>query len=384
MPGHCWDNWIPGVLTKRQLGTLCREEVLRNAQLDAIDQSSIDLSVGDEAYKLKAGSVKPSGDQYLRRIRETGLVDRLEAETDGGYVLEPRNTYLFKLRESLYTGVLRDSPLHGQATAKSSIGRVDVLARLIVDGMDTYEEFNPAGLTVSTGEMFLEISPMTFPVRVKSGIRLTQLRLICGQPEDVEITGTQVYGTLLKNAPKKDGSLSVDLANTAQIAGRMVAAFKAKRGPGHKPICLWKNPLDLPNPVNYWTTEVSDEKTGRFKIAPDEFYIFRSSERITVPKGIAVYCRAIDETIGEIRIHYAGFVHPFFGTGRADGLEGTPLIFEVRGHGISVNLRDKEKLARLTFYRMSEDADEEGLPAAAVDDYMNQELQLSKFFGAWT
>ena len=100
---------------------------------------------------------------------------------------------------------------------------------------------------------------------------------------------------------------------------------------------------------------------------------------VPVPKGIAVYCRASDETIGEMRIHYAGFVHPFFGLERSDGRRGTPLIFEVRGHELDVSLMNREKMARLEFYRMSEDAMQE--PHSG--QYATQSLKLSKFFAAW-
>jgi hypothetical protein len=56
-----------------------------------------------------------------------------------------------------------------------------------------------------------------------------------------------------------------------------------------------------------------------------------------------------------MRIHYAGFVHPWFGLNRGDDKEGTPLIFEVRGHDLPTVLGHKEKLARLEYYRMSKD-----------------------------
>ena len=97
---------------------------------------------------------------------------------------------------------------------------------------------------------------------------------------------------------------------------------------------------------------------------------------------MAAYCRAIDETIGEMRIHYAGFVHPFFGFSRKDGVPGTPLIFEVRGHDLNVSLIHREKLARLTFYRMSEDAKESD-SASDKAMYNEQELKLSNYFGDW-
>ena len=87
----------------------------------------------------------------------------------------------------------------------------------------------------------------------------------------------------------------------------------------------------------------------------------------------------MDESLGEMRIHYAGFVHPHFGLNRSDGKEGAPLIFEVRGHNVDVLLTDAEILARLYIYRMSEHA-----PAlAGATSYSNQELTLSRAFKNW-
>jgi dCTP deaminase len=89
--------------------------------------------------------------------------------------------------------------------------------------------------------------------------------------------------------------------------------------------------------------------------------------------------------MGEMRIHYAGFVHPYFGLYREDKTKGTPLIFEVRGHQVPVSLADKEKMANLIFYRMSEDAPDlsEEEQAAEAKGYGSQDLKLSNFFDEW-
>ena len=119
----------------------------------------------------------------------------------------------------------------------------------------------------------------------------------------------------------------------------------------------------------------------RLKLETGKFYILRSKERIALPPGVAVYARAMDETLGEMRIHYAGFVHPFFGLNRGDGKEGTPLIFEVRAHNIDVTLRDGERLAQLNFFRMSDNAVKD--PTQKSTKYNEQELTLSKYFADW-
>jgi hypothetical protein len=54
----------------------------------------------------------------------------------------------------------------------------------------------------------------------------------------------------------------------------------------------------------------------------------------------------------------------------------------VRGHDVDANLIHGEKMARMTFYRMSEDAvpDQDTNKQA----YNEQTLKLSTFFGDWT
>ncbi len=346
----------------------------------------MDLHLTDEGYLLEGGSIKPSGRGYLHFIEQNRLATPLTPE-DGTYVLKPRTTYLFKVRERL-SNQLAEAGIHGQATAKSSIGRLDVLARLVVDGTAGYEGFNPDELYSSNGEMFLEITPMTFSVRVKKDTSLSQLRLFYGEPRLCEMRGPQLWNTALHDlAPTNcrkppDDSLSVDLTDV-HIGGLDVAVLEASADA--EPIQLWKDSATAkPDPCRYWRFLRAD-KNKRFRINQKSFYILRSAERLRLPAGLAAYCRAIDETIGEMRIHYAGFVHPFFGCDRRDDKRGTPLIFEVRGHDLNVSLIHREKLARLTFYRMSRDAparkDAEGTQADSK--YNDQELQVSTLFGEW-
>ena len=384
-----WDRWIPGVLSRAQVTALIDGKSLENFDSKACDHSSIDLHVTGEAYLLTQGSVKPSGSDYLRSLEDQGLVTKLEGrEKAGGYVLAPRTTYLFRLKERLgTTNEFKSADFYGQSTAKSSIGRLDVLARLIVDGSQLYEGFTPNALKEGNGCLFLEVTPITFPIIVHEGDSLTQLRFFIGKPEDSEIHGETISKVLLPDGKYCDSMLSANLKNV-KIAGEDAVAFRSREAGDRSPVDLAASKA-LP-PSDYWEIVPSD-KNHRLQIRAGSFYIIRSYEKIAVPAGVAVYCRAIDESIGEIRIHYAGFVHPFFRLERQDGQTGTPLIFEVRGHDLNVSLNHKEKMAKLTFYRMSEDASEEkkvvaaaGGSATSKSPYMDQTLQLSKHFGPWT
>lgn len=377
MPARPWDSWIPGVLSKSQVSDLVRGGYIVSKVDPSIDHSSIDLHLDNEAYMLTSGSVKPTGNKYLHMLTSNGLAEQFHPNSEGIFTLSPKCTYVFRISERLQD--ILDSKLFGRATAKSSVGRVDVLARLIVDGASVYEGFDKGEVS---GEMFLEITPMTFPVSVKEGIALTQLRFFQDNPIVSEIGGDILFEHVIKNseASAAKGSLSVSL-EPVSFGGKDICAYCASAGSGpYNPIPLW-NHEDPPDPCNYWKAVSADPDTRRLQIQEDSFYILRSVEKICLPPGVAVYCRASDESIGEIRIHYAGFVHPMFGQNRDDNDEGTPLIFEVRGHDVNVSLGHGEILARLHFYRMSEDCDTD--EDATPTEYTNQNLKVSKFFSEW-
>jgi len=398
-----WKDWIPGVLSKEQVQELCKEEYIKNVKdwdrkkksENPIDHSSIDLTLSKEGHEMVNGSIKPTRDDvYKRTILQNPLYAKVhDAESDGIFLLEKKHTYVFALNEKLDGRRLKNSPIYGRATAKSSVGRVDVLARLIVDKMDHYEYFDPGKLPDKEVEMFLEITPITFNVRVKSGEPLSQLRLFYYHPDNSRMQGKELYKCLLRREESvEDETLSVDLSGTKvfkndkSVYRDNIAGFKGKVEQNIA-IDLWKHKeIDRPDPNDYWECIEANEKK-RFLVEKDHFYILRSKERLRLPEGIAVYCRAIDEAIGEMRIHYAGFAHPFFGKDRKDKKEGTPLIFEIRGHNINVNLVDDERLARLLFYRMSKDCKrpdpEDYEEDEEKDDYNEQELRLSKFFRRW-
>ncbi len=384
MPNDEIKQWSPGVLCRKQLKFLCDNDQIHgvNKPNTCCGLSSIDLCLSDEAYDMIEGSVKPAGkdEYYSTMLRNNNLAIKLDPERGEIFLLKKGNTYVFRLMEKLQIG--KYPYIHGQATAKSTIGRVDVLARLIVDGMDCYDSFEPKNIN---GDMYLEISPITFDVRVKPGIALTQLRLFKGEPENslVKKNEIELYGENILNPNNDEYTLSVDLSNCdIRNVTEATAAFFARRhernGDKLTPIDLWVKGKSKrkKRPCEYWLFQKSNN--NRLKIENAAFYILRSMEKIALPHTLAIYCKAMDETIGEMRIHYAGFVHPFFGLNREDQKVGTPLIFEVRGHDLDVSLGHGEKMAKLQFYRMSESPRK-----PKSKPYDNQTLKLSDLFLDW-
>jgi len=218
------NRWIPGALSKRQLKQLCRPGWIEDVDManDPVGYSAVDLTLSSEGYQMLEGCIKPFGESYDQILKNKRFAKPLEKRD--AFILEPKQTYVFLLNERLGAKLLTSKAVYGQATARSSVGRVDVLARLIVDGMNSYEGFSPEYLRETTGQMYLEITPITFRVRVKPGIALSQLRLFYGNPENCEITARELFGTVLQGSNFTDGSLSVDLSDDPEIGG---CAFRA-------------------------------------------------------------------------------------------------------------------------------------------------------------
>jgi dCTP deaminase len=363
---------VPGVLAPEQVIKLADTGHLVGVDFakSPPDGSSFDLHITDKAWILDGGSVKPDRSVfYSVFLKELGKP--LQHSPEGIFNLDRNRTYVFEVREHLRG--LTGSGIYGQATAKSSVGRMDVLARLIVDGTAGYESFSPNEKQL--GMLYVEVTPITFPVRIRIGDSLSQLRLFYGSPGECTIHGKELARTI---GTEDEALLHVDLTPT-EIGNQKTVAFQAKEvQPADKirPVDLWKSDRKA-DPCEYWKLCAPDA-AQRLRLKQNAFYIFRSRERLKLPGGVAAYCRATDETIGEMRIHYAGFVHPWFGRNRTDNKEGTPLIFEVRGHDLSVNLRHDEVLARMTVYRMSRD-----ISNPKPTDYDEQELTLSSFFEKW-
>jgi dCTP deaminase len=376
------DNWRPGVLNKEQTIELCKKNKINNADTGLIeDPSSIDLHITEPIYELQ-GCVKPKKDQDITVLCNNFKKELIRFDPkDESITLERSKTYVFSIRENLN---FDKTPFCGQATGKSTFGRLDILTRLLTNDSNYYDYVRIG----YQGPLWIEVTPITFSIKIKKGMSLNQLRVYKGEPEACCIpkTDLRLWGDLILdedgkkiNDIKKIDSLTLNL-NEDKSFGDGTCAFAV-----NKNIKNTKNGL-LDLTINVETHHiVADHYWEKLKptrssplalaIEPERFYILRSRERFKLPKSVAIYCQAVTENLGELRIHYAGFAHPCFGTDRKDD-KGAPLIFEVRGHNIRALLQHGETLAKLKYYFMSKDA----IVETCNPSYHNQELTLSKYF----
>ena len=127
----------PGVLNKVQIYELMELEIIKNGKPEHIGLSSFDLHLSNCGYKLKAG-FKCREDRTFSEVISATKSANLGTEEiifkNNKARLEVGTPYLFKLEEEISL----PENFYGQGSGKSSIGRLDVLTRLLVDKEDKY------------------------------------------------------------------------------------------------------------------------------------------------------------------------------------------------------------------------------------------------------
>src|SRR5437660_7572603 len=141
--------------------------ILRGYDLvpDQIQPASLDLRLGEVAYRVRASFLPGPDSTVGQRIDELKLH---EIPLGDGAVLETGCVYIVPLMESLAL----PPDIAAAANPKSSTGRLDVFTRVIADETRGFDRIE-AGYH---GPLYAEISPRTFPVLVREGSRLSQIR----------------------------------------------------------------------------------------------------------------------------------------------------------------------------------------------------------------
>jgi dCTP deaminase len=307
-------------------------------EIDQVQPASLDLRLGARAWRVRA-SFLPGRHTVRERIAEVSMH---EVDLTQSFVLERGCVYIAELQERLKL----PRGVSARANPKSSTGRVDVFVRLLSDHGNAFDDVDDG----YDGPIYMEIAPQTFSVLVRTGTRLNQLRLKAGAPERL-----------------RTESVGVDL--TGEIAG-----FRGRRHAGV--VDLDKE--DGHDPRDFW--EPLRPKDGQLLLDPGEFYILASKQAVEIPVMEAAEMTPIDPSVGEFRVHYAGFFDPGFGTDEAHG-KGSKGVLEVRSHETPFILEDGQTVARLVYEPLTEKPDR--LYGDLGSHYQRQGLKLSKHFRVW-
>ena len=330
-----------------------------------IQPASIDLRLGPRAWRVRASFLPGPAAKVSERLPSVFMH---EIDLTQGAVLETGCVYIVPLLESAALSPV----ISGAANPKSSTGRIDVFVRLITDHAAAFDRIAPG----YHGPLFAEISPRTFPVLVRRGSRLNQLRLRQGAPasDDAALKELHLCSPLTDVAPIIDGglALSIDLKGDPGNEGGRIG-WRAKRHTGlidvDKPGAL--------DPHQFWDPILAYPQ-GRLVLDPDEFYILASRERVAIPLTHAAEMEPFNPLVGEFRVHYAGFFDPGF------GLEpGSPpsarAVLEVRSREVPFILEHGQVIGRLVFERLT-DPPPQAYGQGIGSNYQRQGLKLSKHF----
>ena len=273
-----------------------------------LQPASIDLRLGRTAYRVRASFLPGPGHSVASKLDDLKLH---EIDLTVPAVLETGCVYIVPLLETLAL----PADIAATTNPKSSTGRLDVFTRVIADGSGAFDQIG-AGYA---GPLYAEICPQTFPILVREGSTLSQIRFRTGQPieSDADLVRLQHDFQLVTGGVvniEHGVALSVDL----QGDERGLVGYRAKRHTGIVDV-------DAPGScaiADYWEPIYVDPKmprSHRLILDPDQFYILASQEAVHVPPTHAAEMMPFNPLVGEFRVHYAGFMDPGFGHAPAGG-----------------------------------------------------------------
>jgi len=387
-----------GILPVQKLKLLVEAGIISGDEGHPIEENqfqpnSIDLRLGEKAYRVRS-SFLPETETVQQKIDK---LYQYEFSITDGAVLEPNCVYIIPLLEKLklpashyssqkklFNGsaggdvrLVSEENLTAKANPKSTTGRLDIFTRVITDYSHRFEEIEPG----FEGNLWLEVVPKSFPVKVRTGQRLNQLRVRHGHTVLTDQDLLRIHSTdpllfdEIGNALNMD---SVKVNNGLFLSVNLVGdqndilGYKAKK---HRDI------IDLDN-INHY--EVSDfwepiraGSDDQLILEPEAFYIFASKERCRIPKHLAAEMVAYDTGSGELRTHYAGFFDSGFGGSVEDG--GARAVLEVRSHDVPFLIEHGQTFCSMVFEPNSE-VPEFIYGTEIKSNYQGQGLKLGKHF----
>lgn len=353
--------------------------------------NSLDLRLGEIAYRVRC-SFLPENETVEQKIEK---LEQYSFSIKDGAVLEENCVYIIPLLERLnlpkshystQNGVSDNSVevklfspenLSAKANPKSSTGRLDVFTRVITDYSHRFEEIAPG----YQGQLYLEVVPKSFSIKVRTGQRLNQLRVRHGfevVPDQdllrIHASDPLLFDENIKPVSMQQIKVNKGLFMSVQLKGKEgeIIGYKAKKH---------NNYIDLENIGHYDVDEfwepIYATSESTFILEPEAFYIFASKERIRVPAKLACEMMAYDTGSGELRTHYAGFFDSGFG-GSVDD-KGARAVLEVRSHDVPFMIEDGQTLFSMQFEPNTELP--EFIYGEEIDsNYQGQGLKLGKHF----
>ncbi|CEG09567.1 2'-deoxycytidine 5'-triphosphate deaminase [Afipia felis] len=332
-----------------------------------IQPASLDLRLGEVAYRVRASFLPGPDVTVAERIDELKLH---EVDLSDGAVLETNCVYIVPLLESL---ALPPSIL-ASANPKSSTGRLDVFTRVIADGTRRFDMIG-AGYH---GPLYAEISPKTFPVLLRQGSRLSQVRFRTGMPQlnndELEALHQAEHLVDCENADLAGGvAVSVDLSGEGSDG---FVGYRAKRHTGV---------VDIDRRGGYAVDDFWEPIRARpdhsLILDPGEFYILASKEAVSGAAELRRRNGAVRPIGRRIPRALCGLLRSGGSVMTGAGGQGSRAVLEVRSREVPFILEHGQIVGRLVYEKML--APPQTLYGTRIaSNYQGQGLKLSKHFRA--
>jgi dCTP deaminase len=358
-----------GILADHQIAALLRSGGLAAEwplDDDQIQPASLDLRLGGKAFRVRASFLPGRDHRVAEKLNRLKLH---EIDLSDGAVLETGCVYMVPLLERL------DLPAEVAASAnpKSSTGRLDIFTRVMTDFGQEFDKIAPG----YAGPLWLEVSPRTFPVVVRTGSRLSQIRFRKGNAVIGEFALQALHDTetlVASEEPNISGSGGIALSIDLMGDDTGLIGFRGKHHTGIVDV----DKRGAYEVFDFWEPLYRRGEPGELVLDPDEFYILASREAVHVPPYYAAEMTPFDPLVGEFRVHYAGFFDPGFGHSAAGGT-GSRAVLEVRSHEVPFILEHGQVVGRLVYEHML--ARPKVLYGSDLgSNYQAQGLKLSKHF----
>ncbi len=360
------DNEKPVVLADRDLHAIITGEApfitkQDSFTLDQIQASSLDLTLGSQVFGMGVASLPRSGGSVADLLKGNQYAFDLNIGQPG--FLHRGYTYIVPLNE----GLLLPEGFSAKFSPKSSTGRTDTFVRILADGVPRFD-YVPEGYQ---GSLYLEITPLSFPILIRPGLSLVQMRIRNG---DARLTGKEVAIMHSHKGIFMDKGGKVILTHDLKLAehgvymhidlDRDIVGFASRTNVASALTLFDSATHDW---SEFW--EPIRRPRNGLTLNPDRFYLLPTKERARIPNDVCGDIAPYDASTGEFRTHYAGFFDPGFG-----GEFGITGVLEVRGREVPHRLFDNDPICLMNFERVS--------PVSKPYDgnYQNPGPSLSKHF----
>ena len=372
---------------------------LDTGSIPFVQPSSLDICIGKRGYRIRSSFFPNAGCDVASML---GSLSMAELDLSESCLLDREGIYL------LETNIKLDLPRGISAifSPKSSVGRIDFFTRLVTDKGDYFDLVFDG----FKGSCYFIVQSKSFMLKIQSGLSIGQLRFYYDSSylmprflfTNLEAKGAlpilskEAFGEKLRDS---FGGLDCKFSGSMQIVHLDLETdyFEevATSWGGQRPVgfcaCLHAPCLDLSkhghDVYDFFRPVYFDETIGGVILNPDDFYIFATKAEVSIPGFAVAQMLENDVSLGEFRVHYAGFFDPGFGVDFSDLRTGrlklTRAVCEVRCRDTAFFTRSNQAFAKLSFKPLLAPPDNFYGSKNLSSSYQFQSLRLAKYFGPY-